>query len=132
MQRGLGVEVLAQQDGERADHVGRPAEPLGDPLDLLQDVAGAVGVGVVVGVTGVQDRVEQLFLRLEVMQQARRADPGLLGDLPERGTPPAVPRQQSLGHGQDPLLAVLSLSEQRGVRPLIRHPVPPANLLNVH
>ncbi|HET9975083.1 MAG TPA: hypothetical protein VFQ68_43100 [Streptosporangiaceae bacterium] len=52
MQRGRGIEVLAQQDGERADHAGRPPEPLGDPLDLLQDVTGAVGVGVVVGVAG--------------------------------------------------------------------------------
>ena len=92
----------------------------------------AVGVGVVVGVAGIQHRVEQLFLRLEVMQQARRADPGFLGDLPERGIPPAVPRQQPLGDGQNPLLAVLALGEQRGVWPLIRHPVPPTNLLNVH
>ncbi len=65
--------------------------------------------------------MEQLLLGLEVVQQARRADPGLLGDLPERDTAPTIARQQPLRHGQDPLPAVLALGEERGVRPLVRH-----------
>jgi hypothetical protein len=68
--------------------------------------------------------MEQLFLGLEVVQQARRADPSLLGDLAERGTAPPVPRQQSLRGGQDPLPAVLSLGQEGGIWPLIGHPAP--------
>ena len=72
---------------------------------------------VVVGVAGIEHRVEQLLLGLEVVQQPGRADPGLLGDLRQRGVAPAVAREQTLGDGEDALFAVLALGEQRRVRP---------------
>lgn len=66
----------------------------------------------VVGVTGIENRVEQLFLGLEVVQQTRRAHPGLLRDLRQRGVPPAVARQQPLSDGEYPLPAILTLARR--------------------
>ena len=71
---------------------------------------------VVVGVTRIEHRVEQLLLGFEVMQQPGRRDAGLLGYLGQRGVAPAIARQQSLGHREDPLPAVLALGQKRGVR----------------
>ncbi len=85
----------------------------GTRLSLGDEVTGAVvGVDLVVGVAGVEHRVEQLFLGFEVMQQPGRGHPGLLGDLRQRGVAPAVARQQPLGHGKNPLPAVLPLGEE--------------------
>jgi hypothetical protein len=67
-----------------------------------------------------------------VVQQARRGDTSLLGDLPEGGTAPPVPRHQPLSYGQDPLPPVLPLGEEGRVRPLILHRSPLIDLLNVH
>ena len=117
VQRRVGRDVLDQQHGERADQFGRAVEPLCHPPDLGDEVPGRpVGVRVVVGVAGVEHRVEQLLLGLEMMQQPGRGHPGFLGDLGQRGVAPAVARQQSLGHGENPLLAVVALGKKRGVR----------------
>ena len=118
VQRSVGGDVLDEQHGERADQFGRPVEPLGHPAELGDQVSGSVvRVGVVVGVAGVEHRVEQLLLGLEVMQQPGGGHPGLLGDLGQRGVAPAVARQQPLGHAEDPLPAVLALGEERRVGP---------------
>ncbi len=74
-------------------------------------------MGVVVGVAGIQHRVEQLFLGLEVMQQPGRRDAGFLGDQGQRRVAPAVAREQPLGDGQNPLPAILALGEECGVGP---------------
>ena len=103
---------------------GRPLEPLGHPFQLLDDVARHVHVGQVVGVAGVEHRVQKLFFGLEVMQQTSRGHAGFLRDLAERGATPAIARQQTLRHGEDPLPPVLSLGEERGVSPLIGHETP--------
>ena len=96
---------------------------------LLDDVARYVRVCQIVGIAGVEHRVKQLLLRREVVQQARRGNAGLRGDLPERGAAAAVARQQALSHGQDPLPPVLTPSEERGIPPLISH-LTPSNQLN--
>ena len=72
MQRGVGRDVLDQQHGEGADEFGRAVEALGHPADLGDQIAGPVGVGVVVGVARVEHRVEQLLLGFEVVQQTGR------------------------------------------------------------
>jgi hypothetical protein len=82
-QRGLRVEVLNQEDDERPDQIGRPPEAFDDPADLLGDVTVGVAVNVVVQVAGVEHRVQQLILGVEVMEQTGGADPGVPGDLPE-------------------------------------------------
>ena len=52
----------------------RAVEPLGHAAELGEEVTGAViRVGVVVVVAGVEHRVEQLLLGLEVVQQPGRA-----------------------------------------------------------
>ena len=118
MQRGVRRDVLDQQHRERADQLGGAFEPLGHPAQLGDQVAAAViRVGVVVGVAGVEHRVEQLFLGFEVVQQTGGRDPGLLGDLGQRRVAPAVARQQPLGDREDALPAVLALGEERRVRP---------------
>jgi hypothetical protein len=68
--------------------------------------------------------VEQLLLRLEVVQQASRANASLPGDLPEGGTTTPVTGQQALRGNEYPLPAVLSLGEKGGVSPLIGHRSP--------
>ena len=100
---------------------GGAVEPLGHPAELGDEVAGlVVGVDVVVGVAGVEHRVEQLLLGLEVMQQPGGRHPGFLGDLRQRGVAPAVACQQPLGDAENPLPAVLAFGEKRGVGPWAR------------
>ena len=108
--RSVRVDVLRQQHGVGAHQFGRPIEPVGDCGDFRDQVAGAVGVCVVVGVADVEHRVEQLFFGFEVMQQPGRTDPGLPGDLGQRRRAPPVAGQQPLRHGQDPLFAILALA----------------------
>jgi hypothetical protein len=67
----------------------------------------------VVLVAGVEHRVEQLLLGLEVVQQPGRRHPGFLGDLGQRGVAPSVAREQPLGHAENALPTVLALGEQR-------------------
>ena len=118
MQRRVGRDVLNQQHGERADQFGRAVEPLCHPPDLVDEVpCRPVGVRVVVSVAGVEHRVEELLLGLKMMQQPGRGHPGFLGYLGQRGIAPAVACQESLGHGKNPLLAVVALGKKRGVRP---------------
>ena len=124
VQRSVGQDVLDQQHRERADKFGRPVEAFGDLGDLDEKVTGPVGVRVVVEVTRVQHRVQQLLLGFEVMQQARGGDPGLAGDLCERRVAPAVARQEALRDLEDPLLAVLPFGEQRVVSPCVGHRTP--------
>ena len=82
MQRRVGRDVLDQQHRERADEFGCAVEPLGHAAEFGDQVAGAVvRVDLVVGVAGVENRVEQLFFGFEVVQQAGGSHPGLLGDL---------------------------------------------------
>ena len=85
-----------QQHGERADQFGRPVEAIGDLSDLAEQIAGPVGVGLVVEVARVQHSVQQLLLGFEVMQQSRGGDPGFAGDLGQRGVAPAVAREEPL------------------------------------
>ena len=105
-----------------AHQFGRPVEPIGDRGDLRDQVAGPVGVRVVIGVADVEHRVQQLFFGFEVVQQAGRTDTGLTGDLGQRRIAPPVAGQQPLRDGQDPLFAVLALGAQRVVRPCLRAP----------
>ena len=74
VQRRVGRDVLDEQHGERADQFGCAVEALGHPAELGDQVAGlVVRVDVVVFVAGVEHRVEQLLLGLEVVQQPGRA-----------------------------------------------------------
>ena len=91
VQWSVGRDVLDEQHRECADQFGRAVEPLGHAAELGDEVTGAViRVGVVVVVAGVEHRVEQLLLGLEVMQQSRGRDPGFLGDLGQGGVAPPV------------------------------------------
>ena len=91
---------------------GARSKRSGDPAELGDQVAGlVVGVDGVVFVAGIEHRVEQLLLGFEVVQQPGRRDAGFLGDLGQRGVAPSVAREQSLGHAEDPLSAVLALGE---------------------
>ena len=92
--------------------------------DLGNQVAGPVGVGLVVEVARVEHRVQQLFLGFEVMQQPSGSDAGLAGDLGQRRGAPAVARQEPLRDGEDPLLAVLTFGEKRVVPPCVGHRTP--------
>ena len=132
VQRSVRVEVLRQQHAVGADQFGRPVEPIGDRGDLRDQVAGPVGVRVVVGVANVEHRVEQLFFGFEVMQQPGRTDPGLPGDLGQRRVAPPVAGEQPLRHGQDPLFAILTLGPQRLVRPCLGHRTPLSNQPTEH
>jgi len=96
------------------------------------NVAGPVGVRVVVGVANVEHRVEQLFFGFEVMQQSGRADPGLPGDLGQRRIAPPIASQQPLGHGKDSLFAILTFGPQRLVRPCLGHRTPLSNQPTEH
>ena len=121
VQWSVGGDVLDQQHGECADQFGGPVEPLGHSAELRDQIPGSViRVGVIVGVAGIEHRVEQLLLGLEVVQQPGGGHPGLLGDLSQRGVAPAVPREQPLGHAKNPLPAVLALGEERRVGPIRR------------
>ena len=74
VQRRVGRDVLDKQHGERADQFGCALEPLGYPAELGDEVAGqVVRVGAVVLVAGIEHRIEQLLLGLEMMQQPGRA-----------------------------------------------------------
>src|SRR5262249_15114299 len=99
-------------------------EAIGDLGDFAEEIAATVGVGVVVEVTRVQHRVQQLLLGFEMMQQPRGADPGFAGYLGERCVTPAVARQQPLRDGKNPLFAVLALGEKRVVWPCVGHRTP--------
>ena len=112
VQRCVGSDVLRQQHREGSDQLRGTFEALRDPAELGDQIARPVRVRVVVGVAGVQHRVEQLLLGLEVVQQPGGRHPGLFGDLRQRGGAPAVARQQTLGHGEDALSAVLTFGEQ--------------------
>jgi len=128
MQWGIGVEVLGLQNGEHARKLVGPPEPLGSGLELLDEVRRYV-----VGVTGVENGIKQLFFGLEVVQQPGRRHARCPRDLAQRGATPAIPRYQALRHGQDPLSPILSLGEERGVSSLIGHEISTStNLLNAH
>ena len=124
MQRSVWIEVFGLENCEHADQIRCPLVPLRDPLQLLDEIAVQVRVCQVVGVAGVKHGVQQLFLGLEVVQQARRGHASFLRDLAERGAAPPVTGHQTLGHSQDALPPVLSLCEERGVSPLIGHETP--------
>ena len=118
VQRSVGRDVLDEQHRERADELGGAVEPLGHPAQLADEVTGAViRVDGVVGVARVEHGVEQLFLGLEVVQQAGRGHPGFLGDLCQGRIAPSVAREQPLGLGEDALPAVLTFGEQRIIGP---------------
>ena len=117
VQWSVGGDVLDEQHGEGADQLGCPVEPLWHADQLGDQVTGAVvRVGRIIGVAGVEHRVEQLLLGLEVMQQPGRRDAGFLGDLGQRGVAPAVAREQPLGHTENALPAVLALGEAESHR----------------
>ncbi len=90
----------------------------------VEQIAGPVGMGVVIEVTRIEHRVQQLLLGFEVMQQPRGGDAGFAGDLGERRVAPAVAREQALRDVEDPLLAVLALGEKRVVWPCDGHRTP--------
>src|SRR5262249_30201847 len=114
------------------DQLGRAVEPLGHPPDLCDEVAGRpVRMGVVIGVAGVEHRVEQLVFGFEVMQQPRRSDAGLLGYLSQRCVAPSAAPKESLGHRKDPLLTVLALGQERVVR-AYGHLTPSSNQPSEH
>ena len=87
-------------------------KPIGDRGDFRDQVARPVRMRVVVGVADVEHRVQQLFLGVEVMQQAGGADAGFAGDLGKGRVAPPVTGQQPLRNGQDPLLAVFAFQPQ--------------------
>ncbi len=118
VQRRVGRDVLDQQHRESADEFGCAVEPLGHAAEFGDQIAGAVvRMDLVVGVAGVENGVEQLFLGLEVVQQPRRRHAGFLGDLRQRGVAPAVARQQPLSHSEYPLPAILAFGEEGVVGP---------------
>ena len=81
VQWSVRLDVLDEQHREGADQFGRPDEPFCDPLDLLSEVTGAVGVGVVIVIARIEHCIEQLLLGLEMMEQTGRRDADLPGDL---------------------------------------------------
>ncbi len=124
VQRRIGEDVLDQQHSESAHQFGGPVKTVRDRGDLVEQVTGPVGVGVVIEVAGIEHRVQQLLLRFEVMQQPRGRDPGLAGDLGERRAAPAVAGEQALRDVENPLLAVLPLGEKGVVSPCDGHQNP--------
>jgi hypothetical protein len=124
VQGRVGGNVLRQQHSECAHQFGCPVEAVGDLSDLPEQIAESVRMRVVVAVTRVQHRVQQLLLGFEVMQKARRGDSGFAGDLGERRVAPAVARQKPVRHHEDPLFAVLALGKKRLVRPYVGHRIP--------
>ncbi len=113
----IGLDVLDQEHGEGADQLRRPDEPFGHPLDLLSEITGPVGMGVVIEIARIEYRVEQLLLGLEMVKQTCRRDADFPGDLSQRGVAPAIAGQQLLGHGKYPLPAVFPLGQERLIGP---------------
>ena len=123
--RGIVMRVPLEGGGRLVVELSADeAAKLGDALELRDEIAGRIVLGEIVRVAGIEHRVQQLLLGLEMMQQAGRADPGLLRDLPECRAAASVPGEQPLCHGQDPLPTVFSLGQEGGIRPLSGHPAP--------
>ena len=117
------AEVLDEQQGEHADHLGflaPPADALHDSVEEFQSLPGNGAGNDVALVTNVEGGVQQFFLGREVVEQPLLRHARLGSYLGEGSSPAAVAGDVPDGGGEDLLPAPLALA--RGRRTGARRP----------
>ena len=107
------AEVLDEQQGKHADHLGfkaPPADTFHDSVEELQPLPGSGTGNDVALVANIEGGVQQLILGGEVVQQPLLRHAGLGGDLGQRCPPAAVAGDVPDGCGEDLLSPALTLA----------------------